>query len=235
MASQRSIQFNVKGVPLFNPRRPLISLFKKGFRFRNNPSGRFSDMESGDYIFAIKEDLPLNFPAHSSFSLSFDNTLGAFDDENVKGSEILKELDKFKKNSPSRIKAGSKPKRKSASKQYHKTTCNLSDSEFLTALSDKKLEKMATKELNNHIQGISKHQAEMIKKRRRILKNRKYALKCRLKCTEKKSKMTEENVSLEKEVSTKKVELQKVLKQRDYYRSKCQTLQKELETTFSNA
>ena len=192
-------------------------------------------MACDDYIFSTEEDLPLNFPVHTSSSLSFDNTLRLFDDKNVKGSETLKELDKFKKNVLSRIKAGTKPKRKSASKRCHNKTCNLSDSECFPALSDKKLEKMTTKELNNHIQGISKSQAEKIKKRRRILKNRKYALKCRLKCTEKKTKMAEENVTLEQEVSTTKVELEKVLKQRDYYRSKCLQLQKELGTTFNNA
>lgn len=224
------------GVPLFKTSVIFdINYSKKSFHFRNNPSGRFYDMASGDYVFSIKEDLPLTFPTHSSSSLSFDNTLGVFDDENVKGSETLKELDKFKIRSLSRIKAGSKPKRNSASKRCHKKTCNLSDSECFPALSDKKLEKMTTKELNNRIQGISKSQAEKIKKRRRILKNRKYALKCRLKCTEKKSKMAEEKVSLEKEVSTTKVELEKVLKQRDYYRSKCLQLQKKLETTFYNA
>jgi len=158
-----------------------------------------------------------------------------FDGENVKGPKAMRKFDKHKKDSQSSLKTGSKAKRKVASKQSQKKRFSTSDPDSFPSLSDKKLEKMTIKELNNYIQGIPKCQAEKIKKRRRILKNRRYALKCRLKCTQKKAKMAEENASLEKEISATKEELQRILKQRDYYKSKFRLLQTDLESAFFHA
>ena len=87
-------------------------------------------------------------------------------------------------------------------------------------LSDKKLEKMSIKELNDYTRPLPKHQAHELKKRRRILKNRKYALKCRLKSITKRQNMAEENRSLEKELSATKGKLKTILDERDYYKSK---------------
>ena len=87
-------------------------------------------------------------------------------------------------------------------------------------LSEKKLEKMSIKELNDYTRQLPKRQAQELKKKRRILKNRKYALKCRLKSIRKRQNMAEENRSLEKELSATKGELQTILDERDYYKSK---------------
>lgn len=94
------------------------------------------------------------------------------------------------------------------------------DPGFFPKLSDKKLEKMSIKELNDCTRQLPKHQAQLLKKRRRILKNRKYALKCRLKSISKRQNMAEENRSLEKELSATKGELKTILDERDYYKSK---------------
>ena len=87
-------------------------------------------------------------------------------------------------------------------------------------LSDKKLEKMSIKELNDYTRSLPKQQAQQLKKRRRILKNRKYALKCRLKSIKKRQNMAEENRSLEKELSATRGKLNTILDERDYYKSK---------------
>ena len=87
-------------------------------------------------------------------------------------------------------------------------------------LSDKKLEKMSIKELNDYTRPLPKQQAQELKKRRRILKNRKYALKCRLKSITKRQNMAEENRSLEKELSATRGKLKMILDERDYYKSK---------------
>ena len=87
-------------------------------------------------------------------------------------------------------------------------------------LSDKKLEKMSIKELNDYTRPLPKQQTQELKKRRRILKNRKYALKCRLKSITKRQNMAEENQSLEKELSATRGKLNTILDERDYYKSK---------------
>ena len=114
----------------------------------------------------------------------------------------------------------SKGKRRPIARRIRKKEDSNFDSGFFQKLSDKKLEKMSIKELNDYTRQLSKPQAQELKKKRRILKNRKYALKCRLKSIRKRQNMAEENRSLEKELSATKGELQTILDERDYYKSK---------------
>ena len=191
-------------------------------------------MASGDFVFSFEESGSLSYLASSSSSVSFNTSSSVFVEENVGGPATKKDFVKRKKDSQSSFKTGSKARRKVASKQNQKKRLGVTDPSSLPALSDKKLEKITIKELNHYIQGIPKCQAEKIKKRRRILKNRKYALKCRLKCIQRKAKMAEENTSLEKEISATKEELQRILKQRDYYKAKYLLLQTDLQSVFFN-
>ncbi|XP_068670784.1 transcription factor MafA-like [Montipora foliosa] len=189
-------------------------------------------MAAGDGMFSIENRLSLASPSIPSSSLLFDNSVTLFNEVSIRGSEIPIEFDDPIHNSQSSIESGSKSKKKVASKRSQKTYKTF-NSELLLGLSDKELEKMTMKELNNCIKGIPKLQAQKIKKRRRILKNRKYAFKCRLRCHEKKTKMSEENASLEREVSATKAKLQRILNQRDYYKSKYLQLRKHLESASS--
>ena len=190
-------------------------------------------MESGDYVFSLKESLAFVSPVKPNCSLPCGISLSLFDEGNVGGSETMKELDQHRQNPQSNLKTGSKAKRKAASKRSEKSSCSsVFDPRSSPTLSDRKLENMTIKELNSFIRGIPKHQAQKIKKRRRILKNRKYAFKCRLKCVQKKAKMAEENKSLEGKISATKEELKVVLKQKEYYKSKYLQLQSSLESAF---
>lgn len=102
----------------------------------------------------------------------------------------------------------------------------------LRTLSDKELEKMTTKQLNEYTRHIPSQQAQKLKKRRRILKNRRYALKCRLKSIQKRKTTIEENQSLENELSATRTDLKVILKERDYYRSKCVQLYSDVFERF---
>lgn len=181
------------------------------------PSGKFPDMASPKYVFSFQEGPSHVSPASTNPSLCLDVSPAMLNGNNVPGSENLKEIDIHKQSLS--IKGGSKT---AASRRSQTDT-------FFSALSDKKLEKMTMKQLNRYIQGIPKRQAQKLKKRRRILKNRKYALKCRLKSTESKAKIQEENASLEKDISATRVEIQRVLSERDYFKSKYLQLQTDLE------
>lgn len=114
----------------------------------------------------------------------------------------------------------SKGKRRPVLKRVRKQESDFNPKSF-AKLSDKKLEKMSIKELNDYTRLLPKHQAQELKKRRRILKNRKYALKCRLKSITRRQNMAEENQSLEKELSATRGKLKTILDERDYYKSKC--------------
>ncbi|XP_078365889.1 uncharacterized protein LOC144650100 [Oculina patagonica] len=142
------------------------------------------------------------------------------------------DLDNYKRDAKS---SGSKPKRKVVSRHSCKQEASVFDPGSFITLSDKKLEKMTIKELNEYTRAIPKHQAQMLKRRRRILKNRTYALKCRLKSNQKRVKMADENVSLEKELSATKKELTTILNERDYYKSKYAQLCSRVLETASTA
>lgn len=114
----------------------------------------------------------------------------------------------------------SKGKRRPVLKRVRKQESDFNPKSF-AKLSDKKLEKMSIKELNDYTRLLPKHRAQELKKRRRILKNRKYALKCRLKSLTRRQNMAEENQSLEKELSATRGKLKTILDERDYYKSKC--------------
>lgn len=133
------------------------------------------------------------------------------------------------KDAKSDLPYGSNAKRKVVPRR----SCKKEDKVFFSTLSDKKLEKMTIKELNDYTREISKHQAQELKKRRRILKNRRYALKCRVKSIQKSVNMKEENLSLEKELSAAKRELKTILSERDNYKSKYVQLYNHVFETFS--
>lgn len=130
------------------------------------------------------------------------------------------DLDNYEQDTESTLPRRSKGKRRPVPRRICKREDNDFDLRSFAKLSDKKLEKMTIKELNDYTRQLPKHQAQELKKRRRILKNRKYALKCRLKSTMKRVNMAEENRSLEKELSATKRELKTILDERDYFKSK---------------
>ena len=131
------------------------------------------------------------------------------------------DLDNCERDTKSSLPCGRKGERKVISRHGYKKEDNVFNSGIFPTLSDKKLEKMTIRELNEYTRKIPKHRAQELKKRRRILKNRRYAFKCRLKSNRKRKNMAYENVSLEKELSATKRELKTILSERDYYKSKC--------------
>lgn len=141
------------------------------------------------------------------------------------------DLEKYKRREPkSSFPYGNKRRQKVVTKLTFKKRDR--DPASVRTLSDKELEKMTTKELNDYTRKISKQQAQRLKKRRRILKNRRYASKCRQKSIQKRDTVMEENQSLEKELSATKRELKTILKERDYYRSKYVQLYNHAFETF---
>ena len=124
-----------------------------------------------------------------------------------------------KQDTASTLPSRSKGNRRPLLRRIRKEVSDFNPKSF-AKLSDKKLEKMSIKELNDYTRPLSKHQAQELKKRRRILKNRKYALKCRLKSKTKRQNIAEENRSLEKELSATRGKLKTILDERDYYKSK---------------
>ena len=90
----------------------------------------------------------------------------------------------------------------------------------MAKLSDEKLEKMSTRDLNKQLRQLSEELVQKYRKRRRILKNRKYALKCRRRVSEKRNSIAEQNAALELEICRAKEELRKVTSERDEYKQK---------------
>ncbi|XP_007903924.1 transcription factor MafK [Callorhinchus milii] len=92
-------------------------------------------------------------------------------------------------------------------------------------LSDQVLVTMTVRELNQHLRGLSKEEAVLLKQRRRTLKNRGYAASCRIKRVTQKEELEKQRCDLQQEVEKLARENASMRGELDALRSKYEALQ----------
>lgn len=97
-----------------------------------------------------------------------------------------------------------------------------------SSIDDDDLVSLPVRELNRRLQGCPKSEVHRLKQKRRTLKNRGYAQNCRSKRMQQKSELETTNKSLLQQIAALKRQLSESIRERDFYRQRCQLLKTEL-------
>lgn len=95
-------------------------------------------------------------------------------------------------------------------------------------IDDDDLVMLPVRELNRRLQGQPKSEVQRLKQKRRTLKNRGYAQNCRSKRIQQKSELEHSNKSLLQQIAELKRQLSSSMRERDYYRQRCQQLKSDV-------